>query len=247
MHRACPAFVAMLAAASFTLAQAAGQIESAEVPEQQFEFIEIEAGTSGYRGFEREVFADFIKAAQGDEDARKSLVAACERAIEADPAHAEAIAWRGATRMFEAGTASEGGNFMAAMQHTNAALADLNKARELEPENPGVRMVAAQTLLNLARYHPIENMASGYAKQGIEDAKAALSKLYNNWDKQPADVKGQLMMGVAEGYDKLGKATEARDWCNRVIGAVPGTTWAKQAQAWIDAATKRAEREAGSF
>lgn len=240
MHRACPVIAAILAAASFTLAQPAGQNDATEAAEQKFEFIQFEAGATGYRGFERQVFADFIKAAQGDEDARQNLVAACERAIEADPKHAEAIAWRGATRMFEAGAASADGKFMAAMNHTNAALADLSKARELEPENPGVRMVAAQTLLNLARYHPIENMASGYAKQGIEDAKAALSKLYNNWDKQPADVKGQLMMGVAEGYDKLGKATEARDWCNRVIGAVPGTAWAQQAQDWIVAADKRA-------
>jgi len=230
----------MLAASSFAMAQPAGQIESPQAPQPQFEFIQVEVSTSGYRGFERAVFADFVKAAQGDDDALQRLIEACERAIEADPKHAEAIAWRGASKMFEAGAASEGGNFMAAMQHTNAALADLNKARELEPENPGVRMVSAQMLLNLAKHHPIDRMANEYAKQGIADAIAALSKLYANWASQPTDVKGQLMSGVAEGYVKLGKTTEARDWYNRVIGAVPGTTWAKQAQAWIDAADKKA-------
>lgn len=240
MHRACLAVVVIFTAATAALAQPAGQNEAPEAPGQEFEFIQIESGTSGYRGFERKVFADFIEAAQGDDDARQRLIAACERAIEADAKNAEAIAWRGAAKMFEAGTASEEGDFMAAMRHTNASLEDLNTARELEPENPGVRMVAAQMLLSLAKYHPMENIAKGYAKQGIEDAKAALLKLYDNWGKQPADVKGQLLSGVAEGYDKLGKTTEARDWFNRVVGAVPGTTWAEQAQAWIDAADKKA-------
>lgn len=247
MHRTRTAAIAVLASAAFALAQPAGQDGAPETTEQRFEFIQIEPGAGGYRAFERQVFADFVLAAQGDANARQRLLDTCESAIEADAEHAEAIAWRGAVKMFEAGTASADGNFMKAMQHTNAAMADLNRARELEPENPGVRMVAAQTLLSLAKYHPMENMAQGYAKQGIEDAKAALSQLYDNWDKQPAEVKGQLLSGVAEGYDKLGKTTEARDWFNRVIGAVPGTTWAKQAQAWIDADTKREEREAGSF
>lgn len=240
MYRTCSAIAVVLAAATLTLAQPAGQDETTEAAEQRFEFIQIEPGTSGYRGFEREVFADFIEASQGDAEARRRLLEKCESAIEADAEHAEAIAWRGAVKMFQAGTASESGDFRAAMQHTNDSLADLNRARELEPENPGVRMVAAQMLLSLAKYHPMENMAKGYAKQGVEDAKTALSSLYDNWDKQPTDVKGQLMLGVAEGYDKLGKVTEARDWFNRVIGAVPGTAWAEQAQAWLDAADKKA-------
>ncbi len=239
MKRLSPVVVALLTATSVALGQSADPGVAGNT-EQEFEFIQIEPGDTGYRAFEREVFADFVQAAQGNKEARQRLLATCERALEADPQHAEAIAWRGAAKMFEAGDASSSGDFRAAMNHTNASLTDLNKARDLEPENPGVRMVAANMLLSLAKYHPIENMASGYAKQGIEDANVALSKLYDNWDKQPAEVKGQLLLGVAEAYDNLGEATKARDWFNRVIGAVPGTTWAEQAQAWIDAADKKA-------
>jgi predicted Zn-dependent protease len=234
-----PVLVALLAATSIALGQSADP-NAAGNAEEAFEFIQIAPGQTGYRAFEREVFADFVQAAQGNDEAKARLVAACERALEADAENAEAIAWRGAARMFEAGAASSNGDFRAAMNHTNASLADLNRARELEPENPGVRMVAANTLLNLARYHPIDTMAKAYAKQGVEDAKVALSKLYGSWDKQPSDVKGQLMLGVAQGYEKLGETTTARDWFNRVIGAVPGSTWAEQAQAWIDAADKKA-------
>jgi len=240
MRPARSAAIVVLAAASFALAQPAGPNQAQEAPGPQFEFIQIELGTAGYRGFEREVFADFVEAAQGNAAARQRLLDKCETVIEGDAQHAEAIAWRGAVRMFQAGTASAAGDFRAAMQHTNDSLADLDRARTLEPENPGVRMVAAQMLLSLAKNHPIANMAKGYAKQGIEDAKVALSMLYDNWNKQPTDVKGQLLLSVAEGYDKLGKATEARDWFNRVIGAAPGTAWAEQAQAWIDAADKKA-------
>lgn len=240
MHRARSAAIAVLAATTLALAQPADQNQAQEAAEPKLEFIQVEAGDTGYRAFEREVLADFVKAAQGDAQARQRLMATCDRAIEADAQHAEAIAWRGAARMFQASEASSSGDFRAAMNHTNASLADLNKARKLEPENPGVRMVAANMLLSLAKYHPIENMAKGYAKQGIEDASVALSKLYDNWGNQPAEVKGELMLGVADAYAKLGEATKARDWFNRVIGAVPGTAWAEQAQAWIDAAEKKA-------
>jgi tetratricopeptide (TPR) repeat protein len=232
--------VGLLACASLSMAQQAGQpgVQAAEQPD--FQFIRFEAGSNGYRAFEREVFADFVSAAQGDAEALERLVAICERAIAADAAHAEAIAWRGAAKLFEAGEASSNGDFRAAMAFTSASLADLARARELEPDNPGVRMVAAQTLLNLAENHPIPNMARGYAKQGIEDARAALVLLEDKWSQQPDDIKGRLLVGVAQAYDKLGEATKARDWFNRAIGAVPGTTWAEQAQAWIDAADKKA-------
>lgn len=240
MHHVFRSAIAVLAATPLAIAQPAGENDATQVPEPQYEFIQVDPGSSGYRGFERTVFADFVKASQGDEAAKQRLVDACQQAIEADDKNAEAIAWLGAVKLFDAGTASEAGDFMAAMRHTNEALADLDKARELEPENPGVRMVAATTLLNLAAYHPIDRMAQGYAAKGIEDAKAALLELHDNWNDQPTGVKGQLMIGIARGYDRMGKATKARDWFNRVIGAAPGTLWADQAQAWIDAADKRA-------
>ncbi len=234
------AIAIMITAATAALAQPVEQDERSRPSPQVAGSIQLEAGTSGYRGFEREVLADFTKAAQGDAQARARMLKACDQAIKADAKNAEAIAWRGAARMFEAGTASEAGDFMAAMNHVNAALADLNSARELEPENPGVRIVAAQMLLNLAKNHPIESMANSYAKQGIEDATIGLATLHDHWAQQPADLKGRTMLAVAEAYDKLGKPTEARDWYNRVIGAVPGSTWAAQAQTWIDAANRRA-------
>lgn len=202
--------------------------------------IRLEVGQHGYRGFERLVMDDYLKAARGDELSRQRLVRACDAAIETDPRHAEAIAWRGAARMFEAAGASEAGDFMAAMNHVNAALNDLKAARELEPENPGVRIIAAQTLLNLAANHPIEAMAKNYARQGIDDARAGLAALHANWHEQPADLKGRLLVGVAHAYEQLGQAQPARDWYNRAIGAVPGSGWAQQAQARIDAMDRAA-------
>lgn len=202
--------------------------------------IALQAGQHGYRGFDRLVHGDYVKAAMGDELSRQRLVRACEGAITDDARHAEAIAWRGAARMFDAAAASDGGDFMAAMNHVNAALNDLKAARELEPENPGVRLIAAQTLLSLAANHPIEAMAKNYAKQGIDDARAGLAALHANWHEQPADLKGRLLFGVAQAYEQLGQAQQARDWYNRAIGAVPGGDWAAQAQTRIDAMDRAA-------
>ena len=207
----------------------------------------LEVGTSGYRGFDRLVMADYVKAAAGDSAALERLIEACAEAIELDAENAEALAWRGAARMFEAGAASDSGNMMAAMTHVGHALADLTRSGELEMENPGVRLVAAQTLLVLAQNHPIEQMAKGYAKQGIEHATAGLEFLHDNWAAQPVALKGRLMSDVASGYELLGESSKARDWYNRVIGAVPGSSWAERAQAKIDAMDRTADREARSF
>lgn len=204
-------------------------------------FITLEPGVAGYRGFEKAVIEDYLKSADGDAQALERLREACEAAVAADAQNAEALAWRGAARMFDAGAASDDGNFMAAMNHVNGALADLKRARELEPANPGVRIIAAQTLLALAQNHPIEQMAQNYAKQGIEDATAGLEALYPRWKEQSPELKGRIMLGVAQAYDKLAKPTQARDWFNRVIGAVPGTTWAEQAQSRLDAMDRAAQ------
>lgn len=203
--------------------------------------ITLQADQHGYRGFDRLVHGDYVKAAMGDDRARERLRRACDGAIADDARHAEAIAWRGAARMFDAAAASDGGDFMAAMNHVNAALNDLKAARELEPENPGVRLIAAQTLLSLAANHPIEAMAKNYAKQGIEDATIGFRALHDRWDHQPAETKGRLMTEVARAYEKLGQTRRARDWYNRVIGAVPGSEWAGKAQARIDAMDRLAD------
>lgn len=234
-------FASAAAALAATLALA--QQPQPDAPQAQAEvaaFIVLEPGVAGYRGFEKAVIEDYVKSADGDAQALERLREACEAAVAADEQNAEALAWRGAARMFDAGAASDDGNFMAAMNHVNGALSDLKRARELEPANPGVRIIAAQTLLALAQNHPIEQMAQNYAKQGIEDANAGLKALYPNWKEQSPELKGRIILGVAQAWDRLGDSTRARDWFNRVLGAVPGTAWAEQAQAWIDAADKKA-------
>ncbi len=206
-----------------------------------------EIGTAGYRGFDRRVIADYAKAAAGDSQALERMLGICAEAIEVDTQNAEAVAWRGAARMLEAGEASSSGDMMAAMTAVNGALADLARASKLEPENPGVRLIAAQSLLALSQNHPIPQMAKNYAKQGIGHAEAGLASLHDNWGAQPVEMKGRLMFDVAAAYERLGEPGKARDWYNRVIGAVPGSAYAEQAHAELEAQDNAADRAARSL
>ncbi len=241
---ACLAMATSAMLSAPVLAQDAETTADTDAPRGMFV---LDVGTSGYRGFDRLVMADYVKAAGGDSAALERLLGACAEAIEVDAENAEALAWRGAARMFEAGAASDSGDMMAAMTHVNKALADLARAGSLEMDNPGVRIIAAQTLLVLAQNHPIEQMAKGYATQGIEHATAGLASLHGNWGAQPIALKGRLMSDVAAAHERLGEPNKARDWYNRVIGAVPGSVWAQQAQAKIDAMDAAADREARSL
>lgn len=227
--------------AAFTLAAALAVAQPAhEAAPQPEAMLALEDGQHGYRGFDRHIIVDYVRAVTGNAEARQRVLNACEAALDEDPGNAEALAWRGATSMLEAGEASEAGNFMRAMQVVNTATGDLSRAREMAPDNPAVRLVIGQTLTNLAMNHPMDATARQYAKQAIEDVQAGLAPLHAAWGGQPAAVKGQALLDIARSYVKLGQSNTARDWYNRVIGAVPGTQWAERAHAWIEDADRRA-------
>ncbi|MEO1009395.1 MAG: hypothetical protein AAFX79_12600 [Planctomycetota bacterium] len=205
-------------------------------------YIHLPEGTHGFRGFDRLVLGDYRKAAGGDAASLASAIATCERAMAADATNAEARAWRGALRVLEAGQAYQQGDLNAALDLLGAGMADMEAAKQAEEMNPGVMLIRGSVLINVAQQYPDPDIAADYARRGVHDVSNGLLRLHDDpedWAKQPASLKGPMLLAAAQGYELLGNRSFARDYYNRVIGAVPGTQWGKAAQDWIRAEQRR--------
>src|ERR1700704_731051 len=90
---------------------------------------------------------DMFRAFGGNEAAFKSAMSIIEERLGANPDDAEALAWRGVGRYWKAGQASGAGDIAGARAQAATAMADLDRAISLQPDNIGVLVPRAAVLL----------------------------------------------------------------------------------------------------
>jgi tetratricopeptide (TPR) repeat protein len=205
---------------------------SADEPSGQQEATESER-------FDKIVREDIFAGFDGDEEAMKRGLAKCDEILEKQPEHAEAMVWRGAARVYLAGLAFSRNDAANGMRQWTAGLADMDQAVKLEPENTGVRIPRAAVLMPAAAGAP-----SFMSKPLLEKAKEDFEYIYKSQEKFLDQLgehpKGELRMGLADVYRRLGQAEASEAQLKAVQRELPDSEYAERATKWLatDAKTK---------
>jgi TolA-binding protein len=76
------------------------------------------------------------------------------------------------------------------------------------------------------------------ARPLIETGVADFEKVYQlqgpYLDQMGTHPRGELMIGLADGYNRLGNQEKAQEWFERIQKAMPGTVYAKSAATWLE-------------
>jgi tetratricopeptide (TPR) repeat protein len=191
--------------------------------------------TSPTERFDRLVRADFFAGFAGDRARLQKAMDRCERALAANPKHAEALVWHGGGLMFQSGAAFAAGDVKRGAELWELGLREMNDAVALEPDNVGVRIPRGATLLQATM--TMGGAGRQLLERAVGDYERVLALQASYFDKLGDHARGELLFGLAEGYSRLGQPDKARRYFERLIGEAPTSGQVPRAEAWLKTGT----------
>lgn len=184
--------------------------------------------------FDAKVRDDFFAGFSGDPRALERGMKTCEATLAADPKHAEAMVWQGSGLVFQSGTAFQKGDPKTGMELWTRGLGEMDDAVSIRPEDVGVLIPRAATLLAVARFDPRPESAKAMLEKGVGDYEKVLAKQEAMFASLSTHSKGELLVGLGLASKELGRAEKAKAYFERVRKECPGSDYDDLAKSWLD-------------
>lgn len=181
--------------------------------------------------FDFKVREDVFAGMDGDEAALDRALKLIDETLKADPNHAEALVWRGDTRLFHAGQAFQRGAVAEGQALAAQGIADVDRAVSLAPADVAVRVPRAAGLLPFARgLRPFDRPAADrLTLTAIGDFEFVVASSAPRWSALGEHARGELLGALAEGWLQMGEVDRARAYLDRMIAELTNTAYARNA------------------
>jgi len=183
--------------------------------------------------FDLKVRSYFFAGFAGDAASLERGMKLCEDALAADPKDFQALVWHGSGVFFQAGEAFRNRDSQKGMELWQRGLKEMRDAVAMAPEALGVVIPRGAVLLTASHYVPPE-MARQLIETGVQDFEKAYQLQGPDLSKLGTHPRGELMIGLADGYSRLGNQEKAQQWFDRIQNEMPGTPYAKSAASWLE-------------
>jgi tetratricopeptide (TPR) repeat protein len=174
----------------------------------------------------------FFAGLAGDRASLDKGMKICESILGNDPKQPEALVWHGTGLITESREAFQRGDQKSAAELRQRGLDEMDQAVELVPNDLGVRIVRGSVLLVASQYFPQE-AARPLIEKGLTDYEKAYSVQGPDLSRLGTHERGELMIGLADGYARLGQTDKADQWFQRIQRDLPETPYAKSATTWV--------------
>lgn len=182
--------------------------------------------------FDLKVRNDFFAGFAGDKEALARAMKMCEDALAADPRNAEAMVWHGSGLLSQSQALFASGDAEHAMPLWTRGLDEMKRAVEIAPDDVGVRIPRGAVLLTASHYLPDAAMAKPLIEAGVADYQHTYDLQNEYFATLGTHPRGELLFGLAEGYSRLGNEEKATEYFNEIAKTLPGSVYAKRADAW---------------
>ena len=194
--------------------------------------------------FDLRVRNDFFAGFAGNQEALDRAMKLCEEELARNPENAAALVWHGSGVFVQSRTYFRAGDQAKGIEFWQRGLGEMDKAVTMAPENLGVRIPRGAVLLTASRSLPDADRARPLIEKGVGDFEHALEIQKPYFDTLGTHPRGELLIGLADGYARLGKGEQATAFFERIRATLPGTAYAASAEKWLSTKTL-APREAG--
>jgi tetratricopeptide (TPR) repeat protein len=183
--------------------------------------------------FDLKVRNYFFAAFSGDMESFAKGMKICEDILATNPKDAEALVWHGAGLFFQSRTSFQAGDQQKGMELWTRGIKEMDAAAELAPDDLGVRIPRGAVLLTASHNVP-EQMAKPLIEKGLGDYEKAYEIQGPDLTGLGTHPRGELMIGLADGYSRAGNQEKAHAWFERIQKEMKGTPYAKSAAAWLE-------------
>ena len=186
------------------------------------------------QGFDVLVRNDFFAGFAGDRAALDRGMKQCEELLAADPKNAEAMVWHGAGVFYLSGEAARANDRPKAAELYKKGLDEMAAAVALQPDNISVLIPRGATLLTASEFMPSPR-AQALIKIGLADYEKVYQIQSPYFDRLGGHPRGELLFGLAHGYERLGDDARARQYYEKLAAVTdPANGHQKQAKAWLE-------------
>jgi hypothetical protein len=183
--------------------------------------------------FDSLVREDFFDGCAGDRAALERAMKTCVDALKIDPHNADALAWEGSGWICLGGQAAARGQKAEALQLSDRGYKEMDYAIAENPGNISTLIVRGATLLSTSQEASPGGVARARLTQGVADYERVLA-LEKPWFQHVSKHgRGELLMGIADGWLRLGDRDHARFYFERVARELPATKYGNLAAAWL--------------
>lgn len=192
--------------------------------------------------FDKKVRSYFFAGYTGDKDALAQGMKICDDALAVDPKNAEAMVWHGTGVYYQAFQAFQEGDPRRGTELAVRGMKEMDDAVAQAPDNLGVRIPRGAFLLTSSRFVPDPDVAKGMVQKGVSDFEKAYSIQEPNLAKLPTHPKGELLIGLADGYSRLGQQEKAEEWFQRIKAELKDTPYEASANLWLQSKSLPAQK-----
>jgi hypothetical protein len=182
--------------------------------------------------FDDLVRGDFFAGFAGNNEALDRGMKKTEEVLAGNPKHPEAMVWHGTGLLFRATQAFEKGDVQNGISLRERSLKEMEEAVQLAPNSVTVLIPRGATLIATSRFTP-----SSYAKPILETGVADFEKVLKIQEPYFATLsthsRGELLTGLADGSDRLGRRDKAREYFERITVDLKGSIYDERARAWL--------------
>jgi tetratricopeptide (TPR) repeat protein len=143
------------------------------------------------------------------------------------------------------GVAFQKGDMQTAIKLWQQSLDEMALAVDMAPNNIFVRARRGVVLISASRSMPAE-MAGPLTQLAVDDFERVLEirEKEQTLAQRSTHQRGELLTGLADGWNRLGKADKARSYFERITRDLKGTIYEQKAQAWLE---DKPEAKAAAF
>jgi hypothetical protein len=183
--------------------------------------------------FDYVVREDFFAGLRGDGARLARALKVCEERLAKNPKHAEALVWHGAARMVQAGQAVQRGDPDGARALSERGFGEMETAVAIAPADPGVRIPRGAVLSAAARNVRDPERARSFLRTAVGDYETAVAVQAPAFPKMSEHARGELLGGLADGWQRLGDEEKSRGYLARMVAELPGSPYADAAGKWL--------------
>jgi hypothetical protein len=184
-----------------------------------------------------DIRADMLAILNGDMEKFERGMEGLEGLLAKNPADPELKVLHGTGVFARSGKAFEKGDIPNAIKLWQSSLEEMSQAVEMAPNNVFVRARRGVILISASRSVAMPDaMQKPLTQTAVDDFEKVLEIREKDQTLAQRSVhqRGELLTGLADGWNRLGNPEKARGYFERVTRELKGTVYEQKAKAWLD-------------
>lgn len=179
---------------------------------------------------------DFFAGMFGDRERLEKGMQRTEELLRKNPRNAQALVWHGSGLMTHAANAYADGRTDLGDRYWKQGLKELNRGRELAPDDLGVLIGRSALIVGIAQsgFDSSDPQGRALLASAVRDYETVLARQSDHLAKLSEHSRCELLFGLAAGWSRLDEFGKTRVYLERIVQHCAGSPYDAEARRYLE-------------